>query len=285
MPKAIPGGPMAGGRAGAILSGMTLAHLIVVLFCASRLAAAATQERVIYGVVQQRQDAFAGDPACSVVDALPIRAFGRDEAVRALAPCMRELSQRYGVVVRAESGAVGMDGGRDEAPGILIHVPAEIKKDCPILMDLSYSIREQRKGRLLGWPAGVWSGSLDGQEPVASSGSVGIPAWIDRPSLKMDAKLTKKRVGGDLHVILFDKDDNEVELSLPAVAPGAEAAVTFIKSTDEEFGPYKVASLDAAGSGALRRALASVPIPAGFGSSLRKAVQDLFDHLPVGNTK
>lgn len=257
----------------AIKSRRSAVLLIVVLSCAGRLAAAA----------QQRQDAFAGGSACSVADARPVQAFSREEAVRALAPCLRELSQRYGVAVSAEPGAVGVNGGRDEAPGILIRVPAEIRPDCHVLMDLSYAVREQRQGRLLGWPAGVWSGSLDGPEPVSAEGLAGIPAWLDRTSLRLDAKLTQARLGGDLHAIFFDKDDNEVELSLPAA--GAEAVVTFVKSTDEESGPYKAASLDAGEPGALRRTLASVPIPAELDASIRKAVQDLFDRLPGGSAR
>ncbi|MCX5797402.1 MAG: hypothetical protein NTY77_18075 [Elusimicrobia bacterium] len=247
--------------------------LIVVLSCVGRLAVAA----------QQRQDAFSGAPACSVTDARPVRAFDREEAVRALAPCMRELAQRYGVAVSAEPGAVGVDGGRAEAPGILIRVPAEIRPGCHVLMDLSFAVRERRQGRLLGWPAGVWSGSLAGPEPVSAEGLAGMPAWLDRPSLRLDAKLTQARLGCDVHVILFDKDDNEVELSLPA--PGAEAVVTFVRSTDEESGPYKAASLDAGEPGALRRTLASVPIPAELDASIRKAVQDLFGRLPGGGAK
>jgi hypothetical protein len=253
--------------------------IVGVLFCAGRLAAA-TPEPVSHAVAPQRQDVFAGGPACVLVDARPPQAGGIDEAVGALAPCMRELSRRYGVPVSAEKGAVGIDGGRGEAPGILIRVPAVIRKDCHILMDLSYSIREQRKGRLLGMPAGVWSGSLDAQVPVSAESSAGMPAWLDGPSLKMDAKLTKTGLEGDLHVVLFDKDDNEVELSLPAAAQGAEAVVTFTKATDEELGPYKVASLDAANPGALKRTVAAVPIPAGLDVSLRKAVRDLFYSLP-----
>ncbi len=263
-----------------IMGRISSGQLIIVLFCASRLAVAATPERVILGVVPQRQDVFAGGSACVVADALPIRAFGRDEAVRALGPCMQELSQRYGVAVSAEPGVVGINGGRDEVPGILIHVPGEIKIDCHILMDLSYSIRERREGRLLGWPAGVWSGRVDGQEPVSAEGSAGIPAWLDGPSLRMDAKLTKARLGGDLHVILFDKDDNEVDLFVPSVPPGAEAVVTFVKSTDEELGPYRVGSLDAASPGALRRIVAPIPIPAELDAFIRRAVRDLFGRLP-----
>jgi hypothetical protein len=267
-----------------IMVRISVAHLIVVLSCAGWLAAA-PQERVIYGVAQRPQDVFLGDAACAVVDAQPARAVSIEEAVRALAPCMQGLSQRYGVAVSAEKGFVSADGGLSETPGVLIRVPAEIRKDCHILMDLSYSIRERRGGRLFGSPAGVWSGSLERQEPVSAAGSAGLPAWLDGPSLKIDAKLTKLRLGGGLQVALFDKDDNEVELSLPAAAPGTEAVVTFTQSTDEELGPYKVASFDSADPGALKRVLASVPIPAELDASIRKAVRDLFSHLPGGSAK
>ena len=84
-------------------------------------------------------------------------------------------------------------------------------------------------------------------------------------------------------MILFDKDDNEVELSAAAAAPGAEAVVTFTKSTDEELGPYPVGSLDAADPGALKRALVSVPAPSGLDAAVLKAVRDLFERLPGGN--
>jgi len=265
-----------------IVGRISVIHLSIVLSCAGPLAAAA-QERVVSGAMPQRQDAFAGGSACAVAEAQPIRAFGLEEAVRALAPCLRELSQRYGVAVSAEKGDVGVDGGRGVAPGLLIRVPAEIRKDCHVLMDLSYAIREKRRGLLLGWPAGVWSGSLDEPGPVSAESVAGIPAWLDGPSLKLDAKLTKAGREGGLRVVLFDKDDNEVELSAAAAAPGAEAVVTFTKSTDEELGPYPVGSLDAADPGALKRALVSVPAPSGLDAAVLKAVRDLFERLPGGN--
>jgi hypothetical protein len=263
---------------------MSVAHLIVVLCCAGRLAVAA-QESVIYGVVQQRQDALAGGTACAVVDAQSTRAVDLDAAVRALGPCMQDLSQRYGVTVNAVKGAVGVDGGRSTAAGILIQVPAEIRKDCHVLMDLSYSVREKRKGLLFGLPAGVWSGALEPQDSLSAESVAAIPAWLDGASLKLDTKLTKLRQGVELRVVLFDKDDNEVELTSAAAAPSGEASVTFTKATDEELGPYKAAGLDAAAPGALRRTLSAVPIPAELDAHLRKAVQGLFERLPGGGAK
>ncbi|MCX5797748.1 MAG: hypothetical protein NTY77_19835 [Elusimicrobia bacterium] len=120
------------------------------------------KERIIYGVPHTMQDAFSGVAACSILDAKFFRALSIDEAVSSLEPCAQGLSQRYGLPVTAEQGLVGIDGGRKAVTGIIIHVPASIQPGNHILMDLSYSIREQRQGRLLGFPAGVVSGNPDG---------------------------------------------------------------------------------------------------------------------------
>ena len=239
----------------------------------------AAQERVILGVVQRVQDAFAGDTACAVADAQPLQAFAPEEAVRALSPCAQALSRRYGVEVRAELGMVGIDGGRDKTPGILIRVPGEIDKGCHILMDLSFAIREKRKGRLLGQPAGVWSGDLIEPAPVTAESIPGVPVWLDGPSLRADAKLTKTHMGTQLHVALFDKDDNEVEFDIPATGSAGEAMVTFTKATDEELGPYKVASLESAAPGALKATVASATLPAELEPATLKTVREFLAQL------
>lgn len=120
------------------------------------------KERIIYGVPQTMQDAFSGVEACSILDAKFFRALSIDEAVQSLDACAQGLSQRYGLPVTAEQGLVGIDGGRKAVLGIIIHVPASIQPGNHILMDLSYSIREQRQGRLLGFPAGIVSGDPGG---------------------------------------------------------------------------------------------------------------------------
>ena len=127
-----------------------------------RQVSAEKQDRIIYGVPQHANDAFAGVPACSNLDAQFLRAFTIDEAVSFLKPCADGLSQRYGLPVTAEKGSVTLDGTSTIVPGIVIHVPAAIKSDNHILMDLSYAIREQRRGQLLGFRAGVVSGSVVG---------------------------------------------------------------------------------------------------------------------------
>jgi hypothetical protein len=262
-----------------IIGRMSAVSLIVGLSCAGRIAAAA-QQSVIYGVVQQRQDVFSGSSACALVDAQPSQASGIEAVVTALAPCMQELSRRYKVAVSAVKGDVGVDGGRSKAQGVLIQVPADIGRDCHILMDLSYSIREKRKGLLLGLPAGVWSGSLETPAPTLTVSLIRIPAWLDGESLRADAKSIKADVDGGLHAAFFDKDDNEVELTAAAAAPAGEASVTFTKATDDELGPYRVAILEAAQPGALKRILSAVPLPAGLDVSTRKAVQGFIASLP-----
>jgi hypothetical protein len=226
-----------------------------------------------------------GTPACAIVDAALTRAPGIDEAVSSLSSCMQALSQRYTVAVKAHKGTVGVDGGRGQAVGILIQVPAEIQKGNSVLMDLSYSISEQRKGKLLGFPAGVWSGDLDGPLGLSAQGPSSIPAWLDRKSLRLDPKLTKIRMGGELHAILFDKDDNEVEF----IVPGGQTAqtrttATFVKADDEEAGPFAVESLEAGSPGALGDLASRVAVPAELEPGLRQAVQDLWGSLKALGT-
>jgi hypothetical protein len=117
---------------------------------------------IIYGVPQKMQNAFAGIDACSVMDAQYLTAVSLDEAVQALGPCAQGLSQRYGVTVTIEQGPVGVDGGRQAVQGIVFHVPANIAKGNHILMDLSFSIRDQRHSTILGLPAGIVSGKETG---------------------------------------------------------------------------------------------------------------------------
>jgi hypothetical protein len=126
----------------------------------NRKVASEAPERTIYGTTQRPQDAFAGLPACSGVDAQTVQTYSLDEAVDALKPCADALSQRYGLPVTVEAGSVGVDGCRSTASGILFRVPATIDPSSHILMDLSYSIREARHSELLGLPAGIVSGSI-----------------------------------------------------------------------------------------------------------------------------
>ena len=134
----------------------------------SHKVAAEARERMIYGIPQNPQDAFAGVPACSSVDAMMFRAFTLDEAVDFLKPCADGLSQRYGLPVTIEQGPVGVDGCRSTTPGIIVHVPATINPGNHILMDLSYSLREKRNAKLLGFPAGIVSGTLYGRTKASA---------------------------------------------------------------------------------------------------------------------
>jgi len=244
----------------------------------NRKLSAAGPQRVIYGVPQRPQDAFADTAGCTDVDAMFLRAFSLDEALRFLQPCVQGLSQRYGLPVAAEKGVVGVDGGRGEAWGILIRVPASLKPGNRILMDLSYSIRERRQGRLLGFPAAVISGSLDGRVPVTPQGFTGVPSWLDRRSLRLDPKLTRFGLAGDLHVVLFDQDDDQVEFTSPAVKT-PDAMVSFTRSSDEEAGPYGVAAIESVSPGELARLVADVPVPEQLGASLRRSVAEFLASL------
>jgi hypothetical protein len=244
----------------------------------NRKLSAEGPQRMLYGIPQKPQDAFAGAAGCDRLDAMFMRAFSLDEAVRFLQPCAQGLSQRYGLPVTAEKGAVGVDGSRGEALGIQLRVPASIKPGNHILMDLSYSLRELRQGRLLGFPAAVISGSLDGRPAVSPQSFTGIPSWLDRKSLRIEPRMTRFDLAGELHVVLFDKDDGQVEFTRPAVK-SPDAMVSFTRSTDEEAGPYSAAAIESVSPGELARLVAGVAVPEQLDASLRRSVAEFFASL------
>ncbi len=226
------------------------------------------------------EDALSGVPACAAAESSPARPATLDAAVGSLAPCAAGLSQRYGLDVAAAQGVLGNRDGRGEVMGILLQVPASVPRGSRVLVDLSYAIRDLRNGILLGFPAGVWSGSLEGGTQTPSQGSPGVPVWLDSRSLKLEAKLTKMDLHGDLHAVLFDKDDNEAEFVVPAAAMlRGRTMATFVKSSDEELGPWPVESIEAHSPGALGGLAASVAIPAELDARLRPAVQSLLSEL------
>ena len=244
----------------------------------NRKISAEGPQRMIYGIPQKPQDAFSGAAGCASLDAMFLRAFSIDEAVRFIQPCAQGLSQRYGLPVTAEKGVVGVDGGSGEALGIQIRVPASIKPGNHILMDLSYTLRELRKGRLLGFPAAVISGSLDVRAAVSPQSFSGIPSWLDHQSLRLDSKLTRFGLAGELHVVLFDKDDDQVEFTRPAVKT-PDALVSFTRSTDEEAGPYSAAAIESVNPGQLAGLVSGIAVPEQLDASLRRSVAELFASL------
>ena len=226
------------------------------------------------------EDALSGVPACVAAEAAYPLPGTLDDAVTSVAPCAAGLSQRYGLDVSAAQGVLGNRNGRGEVMGILLQVPASVPKGNRVLMDLSYAIRDLRNGILLGFPAGVWSGSLEGGTQTPPQGVPGVPVWLDGRSLKFEAKLTKMGLHGDLHAVLFDKDDNEAEfVVLAAATPRGRIMAAFVKSSDEELGPWPVESIEAGSPGALGGLAASIAIPAELDARLRPAVQGLLSEL------
>ena len=242
--------------------------------------AAEGQELVIYGVAQRVNDALSGVPACVAAEAAYPLPGTLDDAVTSMAPCAVGLSQRYGLDVRAAKGALGTSDGQGETMGILLQVPARLPKGSRVLLDLSYAIRERRHGMLLGRPAAVWSGRLDGGWQTPAPGAAGVPTWMDGPSLRLEVRLTKVDIRGDIHAVLFDKEDNELELALSAgPEQGGRIMAVFVKSSDEELGPWPVESIEAGSPGALGRMASAVAIPAELDAGLRRRVQGLFGEL------
>jgi len=228
------------------------------------------------------EDALSGVPACVAAESssASARPATLDAAVGLLAPCAAGLSRRYGLDVRAAKGVLENGEDRGEVMGILLQVPASIPKGSRVLVDLSYAVRERRSGMLLGFPAGVWSGRLEGETQMPSQGEPGVPVWLDGRSLKLDAKLTRIDLHGDLHAVLFDQGDNEMELVAPAAAtPRGRTMVTFVKSSDDELGPWPVETIAAHSPGALGGLAASIAIPAELDARLRPAVQRLLSEL------
>jgi|GEM_PF-3545639 len=236
--------------------------------------------RLVYGAAVFPEDALAGVPACTAAEAAAPRPGTLDDAVGLLAACAAGLSQRYGLDVRAAKGVLENGEDRSDGMGILLQVPASLPKGSRILVDLSYAVRERRNRMLLGFPAGVWSGSLEGGTQTPPQGAPSVPVWLDGRSLKLEAKLTKMDLHGNLHAVLFDKDDNELELVLPAApAQGGRIVAVFVKSSDEELGPWPVETIEAHSPGALGGLAASIAIPAELDARLRPAVQRLLSEL------
>ncbi len=216
---------------------------------------------------RQPTDAFAGLPACAVVDAVTIRAYRLAEAVDVLQPCLKALSQRYAVEIAAAPGLVARPDG--QALGLRLSVQGVTFIGNNVREDIAYAIDGLRRGRLLGFPASV-------ETPFTAKGVSAAPAWVDAASLRIEPKQTVvSGVEGGLRVVLFDKDDNQVEFLLPP-APHADASfatVTFTKADDSEVGPLPL------GSVALGRLVSGVAIPSQLDPRARAAVQGLFDAL------
>ena len=79
-------------------------------------------------------------------------------------------------------------------------------------------------------------------------------------------------------MVLFDKNDDQVEFTRPAVKT-PDALVSFTKSTDEEAGPYSAAAIAAVSPGELARLVAGVAVPEQLDASLRRSVTEFFASL------
>jgi len=102
----------------------------------------------------QALDVLASLPACAMVDAVYFRALTADEAAASLKPCAQALSQRYGVQVLVERRPVSVDGV-GAVPGILLRVRGDGPAAVLALRDLGTSVRDLRRAKLMGAPAGV----------------------------------------------------------------------------------------------------------------------------------
>ncbi|MDE2292103.1 MAG: hypothetical protein KGL53_08470 [Elusimicrobia bacterium] len=230
-------------------------------------------EQPSYTLPRNPVDAFKAEPACSVVDAMYLRAFDLDEAVRVLAPCFQALSKRYAVSIAPAKGMVALSEGRGEAMGIMLRVAGVTFIGNHVMYDLDYSLK-LRRGTLLGFPA-----SLGRTINYMKSAPI-VPSWVDASSLYMEPRQTSI-ANGTLRVVLFDKYDDQVELDAPVTdrLDSAQATVDFTKADDEEVGPLPVGSVQASAAGGLGRMLASVSIPAGLDAATKTAVFQLFSAL------
>lgn len=113
------------------------------------------------------QDAFAGLAGCAVLDARMIQPLDLSQAEAMLAPCLKELTARYGVAVSVRRAAQAQDGGFSvQIEGLIITVPSYIPVTHAAYRDLSKALAA-RDGRLLGHPA--WLRRATPQEESVSA--------------------------------------------------------------------------------------------------------------------
>lgn len=92
-------------------------------------------------------------PACAIVDVRTIRALALHEALRALEPCARALSTRYGVPVSVREGFIPPPNPQSSvAVGIEIAIEGPLPVGNAAILDLGYGLR-RRGNSLLGHPA------------------------------------------------------------------------------------------------------------------------------------
>lgn len=103
----------------------------------------------------QAQDAFAGLSACGVLDARMVRPVSLAQAEELLAPCLAELTSRYGVAVALRRAARTQDGGFSiQIEGLVLTLPSHVPVTHAAFRDLSRAL-SLRDNRLFGHPAWV----------------------------------------------------------------------------------------------------------------------------------
>ncbi|MEK7859410.1 MAG: hypothetical protein AAB320_09745 [Elusimicrobiota bacterium] len=172
----------------------------------------------------QPKDAFAGVGACGIVDAKTLRPWTHAEALATLAPCLREVSQRYGTNVSVASGFVPSRDSRGILAGIVL-MTGQTAIGSPLLLDLNDAIA-RRGGRLLGFPARV---GRDGDGIPARSRVQGA---LDRCMLPM---VVRKIESSEDFIKIFGRcitQDSEIKVSEIQAAVNRPLAVTLL--TDSE---------------------------------------------------
>lgn len=144
-----------------ILAAAALASLIAPALGAQEMRLRYQPEPAFESIVNETliplhaKDAFVGTAECAIADAKTIRAYTLPEAVSVLQPCMRKLSARYGAVVKAQAGVVGISpNGRGAVMGLVLRTQSSLPLGNSMLMDLNHTL-SLRNNTLLGFKAVV----------------------------------------------------------------------------------------------------------------------------------
>ena len=124
--------------------------LVVAALSLSTFAAAQSFETQVENSLRPfvAEDAFAGVPACSVLDIKTIRPFNLDEASDLVNPCLEAVANKYSAKAVAEGGFLSApQSGRPGATGLLIKT--DLTPGSKGHRDLVASL-SRRDGRLLG---------------------------------------------------------------------------------------------------------------------------------------